>query len=92
MTDFRHMHSLHAYSGGTVRDFHTILYSPVGLLPHPQALKRQFNYQNHITVPSICQGFPASIRDRTVSFFWMLGMPPKNSVDRLAAVVAKEPM
>ena len=40
MTDFRQMHSLHAYSGGTVRDSHPVLYSPVGLLPHPQALKR----------------------------------------------------
>ena len=40
MTDFRQMHSLHAYSGGTVRDSHPVLYSPVGLLPRPQALKR----------------------------------------------------
>ena len=27
MTDFRHVCSLCAYSGGTVRDFHPILYS-----------------------------------------------------------------
>ena len=40
MTDFRQKHSLHAYSGGTVRDSHPVLYSPVGLLPRPQALKR----------------------------------------------------
>ena len=40
MTDFRQMHSLHAYSGGTVRDSHPVFYSPVGLLPRPQALKR----------------------------------------------------
>lgn len=29
MTDFRHVHSLHAYSGGTVPDFHRIHYSPL---------------------------------------------------------------
>ncbi len=39
MTGFHQMQNLHAYSGGTVRDSHTIIYSPVGLLPHPQALK-----------------------------------------------------
>ena len=33
MTDFRLMQSLHAYSGGTVRELHTILYSSAGLLP-----------------------------------------------------------
>ena len=42
MTDFRLMQHLHAYSGGTVRDLHTILYSPAGLLPLPQALERLF--------------------------------------------------
>ena len=31
---------LHAYSGGTVRDSHPVFYSPAGLLPRPQALKR----------------------------------------------------
>ena len=31
---------LPAYSGGTVRDSHPVPYSPVGLLPLPQALKR----------------------------------------------------
>ena len=31
---------LHAYSGGTVRDSHPVFYSPAGLLPLPQALKR----------------------------------------------------
>ena len=40
MTDFRQVWRLHAYSGGTVRDSHPVFYSPVGLLPHPQALKR----------------------------------------------------
>lgn len=40
MTDFRQAAVLHAYSGGTVRDFHTILYSSAGLLPLPQTLKR----------------------------------------------------
>ena len=39
MTDFRQMHNLHAYSGGTVRDSHPVIYSPAGLSPHPQALK-----------------------------------------------------
>ena len=28
MTDFRHVCGLRAYSGGTVRDLHPILYSP----------------------------------------------------------------
>ena len=40
MTDFRQVWCLHAYSGGTVRDSHPVFYSPAGLLPHPQALKR----------------------------------------------------
>ena len=40
MTDFRQAAVLRAYSGGTVRDFHTILYSSAGLLPLPQTLKR----------------------------------------------------
>ena len=40
MTDFRQVWCLHAYSGGTVRDSHPVLYSLVALLPHPQALKR----------------------------------------------------
>ena len=40
MTDFRQVWCLHAYSGGTVRDSHPVFYSPVGLLPRPQALKR----------------------------------------------------
>ena len=33
------MQNLHAYSGGTVRDSHPVIYSPVELLPLPQALK-----------------------------------------------------
>ena len=40
MTGFRQIENLHAYSGGTVRDLHPVFYSPVGLLPRPQALKR----------------------------------------------------
>ena len=40
MTDFRQVWRLHAYSGGTVRDSHPVIYSPAGLSPHPQALKR----------------------------------------------------
>ena len=40
MTDFRQVWCLPAYSGGTVRDSHPVLYSPAVLLPHPQALKR----------------------------------------------------
>ena len=35
MTGFRPMQNLHAYSGGTVRELHTILYSSMELLPHP---------------------------------------------------------
>ena len=38
MTGFRPDNCLHAYSGGTVRELHTIIYSPAGLLPLPQAL------------------------------------------------------
>ena len=40
MTGFRQIENLHAYSGGTVRDSHPVFYSPAGLLPRPQALKR----------------------------------------------------
>ena len=43
MTGFRLAQSLPAYSGGTVRDLHPVLYSPVGLLPLPQVLKRNIN-------------------------------------------------
>ena len=39
MTGFRLMQNLHAYSGGTVRDSHPVIYSPAALLPRPQALK-----------------------------------------------------
>ena len=49
MTDFRQMHSLHAYSGGTVRDSHPVLYSPAELLPHPQALKRNIYLRTYDT-------------------------------------------
>lgn len=45
MTDFRPQQNLHAYSGGTVRDSHTILYSPAELLPLQQALKQIFTCQ-----------------------------------------------
>jgi hypothetical protein len=43
MTGFRQMQNLHTYSGGTVRDSHPVFYSPAGLLPHPQALRRNIN-------------------------------------------------
>ena len=44
------MHSnLHAYSGGTVRDSHPVFYSPVGLLPRPQALKRNIYLHGQYT-------------------------------------------
>ena len=45
MTGFRQMGRLHAYSGGTVRDSHTILYSPLALLPSPGALKPLFTFR-----------------------------------------------
>ena len=45
MTDFRQVWCLHAYSGGTVRDSHPVFYSPAGLLPRPQALKRNIYLQ-----------------------------------------------
>ena len=48
MTDFRQVWCLHAYSGGTVRDSHPVLYSPAGLLPHPQALKRNIYFEDSI--------------------------------------------
>ena len=40
MTGFRHVGCLHAYSGGTVREFHTIPYSPASLPASLWALKR----------------------------------------------------
>ena len=43
MTGFRLTQNLHAYSGGTVRDSHPVIYSPAALLPHPQALKRNID-------------------------------------------------
>ena len=43
MTGFHQMQNLHAYSGGTVRDSHPVIYSPAGLLPHLQALKWNIN-------------------------------------------------
>ena len=49
MTDFRQVWCLHAYSGGTVRDSHPVFYSPVGLLPRPQALKRNIYLQQQYT-------------------------------------------
>ena len=44
MTGFRLMQNLHAYSGGTVRDSHPVIYSPAELLPRPQALKRNIHF------------------------------------------------
>ena len=49
MTDFRQVWCLHAYSGGTVRDSHPVFYSPVGLLPRPQALKRNIYLHGQYT-------------------------------------------
>ena len=49
MTDFRQVWCLHAYSGGTVRDSHPVLYSPAVLLPHPQALKRNIYFYGQDT-------------------------------------------
>ena len=49
MTDFRQVWCLHAYSGGTVRDSHPVFYSPAGLLPHPQALKRNIYLRGQYT-------------------------------------------
>ena len=48
MTGFRQMQNLHAYSGGTVRDSHPVIYSPMELLPHPQALKRNIYFEDSI--------------------------------------------
>jgi len=53
MTDFRQMHILHAYSGGTVRDSHPVIYSPAGLSPHPQALKWNINLTKGYHAPKI---------------------------------------
>ena len=56
MTGFRQIENLHAYSGGTVRDLHPVFYSPVGLLPHPQALKRNIYLQHqYIRLHFKCQ-------------------------------------
>ena len=49
MTDFRPVWRLLAYSGGTVRDSHPVIYSPAGLLPRPQALKRNIYLQIQYT-------------------------------------------
>ena len=49
MTGFRQMQNLHAYSGGTVRDLHPVIYSLVVLLPHPQALKRNIYFRGEYT-------------------------------------------
>ena len=49
MTGFRQMQNLHAYSGGTVRESHPVIYSLVALLPQPQALKRNIYLQGQYT-------------------------------------------
>ena len=49
MTGFRLAQNLPAYSGGTVRDLHPVFYSPVGLLPLPQVLKRNIYLQVQYT-------------------------------------------
>ena len=51
MTGFRLAPSLHAYSGGTVRDSHPVFYSPAALLPHPQALKGNIYLHRMIALP-----------------------------------------
>ena len=53
MTGFRQIENLHAYSGGTVRDSHPVIYSPAGLLPRPQALKRNIYFTLRITLSLI---------------------------------------
>ena len=53
MTGFRLAHSLHAYSGGTVRDLHPVPYAPTGLLPPPQALKLVFSFYNTRIAPKV---------------------------------------
>ena len=56
MTGFRQIENLHAYSGGTVRDSHPVFYSPAGLLPQPQALKRniylhtEYHYDGELSI------------------------------------------
>jgi len=49
MTGFRQIENLHAYSGGTVRDSHPVIYSPAALLPHPQALKQNIYLHGQYT-------------------------------------------
>ena len=44
MTGFRLAQNLHTYSGGTVRDLHPVFYSPVVLLPQPQALNGHIHF------------------------------------------------
>ena len=56
MTDFRQVWRLHAYSGGTVRDSHPVIYSLVALLPQPQALKRNIYLRGQYTrIQDKCQ-------------------------------------
>ncbi len=55
MTDFRPMQSLRVYSGGTVRDLHTIIYSPTDAVTAPGALKRIFTCLYHTTLEEKCQ-------------------------------------
>ena len=49
MTGFRLPGGLHAYSGGTVREFHPIPYSPSRPNPAGKALKLLFTFANHLT-------------------------------------------
>ena len=65
MTGFRLMQDLHAYSGGTVRDFHPVFYSPAALLPHPQALKRNiyFCFSIHLCVRKVNQNAVAFLKN-----------------------------
>ena len=55
MTGFHLAQNLLAYSGGTVRALHPVIYSLVALLPQPQALKRNIYFlsiahENHSDV------------------------------------------
>ena len=66
MTDFRLTQNLRTYSGGTVRDSHPVIYSPVELLPLPQALKRDYSLVNKIYTISVSLSTKNHIADVVV--------------------------
>ena len=78
MTGFRLMQNLHAYSGGTVRDFHPVFYSPATLLPQPQALKRniylyiEYHCDDELSIENrlLSAGMPTQI-----GYPWLLPRP-----------------